>query len=307
MPGQQHPFDQSDYQVRLEWGVEGSRGSRPADVVVVVDVLRFSSTVIRCRSSAASECRSTPTRAPCRSTAPPSPQRLRHPLRGAARRPAQRRAPSRRRSSPSRSGAARARASRSSRAGELRLAGAVAAALRRRGPPRRRRGRSPRSADLGIDHSSPEAAAAGESFRGLRARDAAPAHGERLGSRARSSDARRRGRTPRRRAAMPAIASCPRPARRRLRARSDAHTPRSAARAAPQPHGVIAARRVAGVISRRRPGEHVAARRSAARTWRTRSAASTRRCRYATCPAGHTPIHGASSFAVSPRCVVPPT
>lgn len=39
------PFDQSRYQVRLEWGVEGLRRITPADVVVVVDVLRFSSTV----------------------------------------------------------------------------------------------------------------------------------------------------------------------------------------------------------------------------------------------------------------------
>ncbi len=39
------PFDQSVYQVRLEWGVDGLARLAPADVVVVVDVLRFSSTV----------------------------------------------------------------------------------------------------------------------------------------------------------------------------------------------------------------------------------------------------------------------
>ncbi|MFB7251032.1 2-phosphosulfolactate phosphatase [Microbacterium sp. NPDC056234] len=39
------PFDQSTYQVRLEWGVAGLERLAPADVVVVVDVLRFSSTV----------------------------------------------------------------------------------------------------------------------------------------------------------------------------------------------------------------------------------------------------------------------
>jgi 2-phosphosulfolactate phosphatase len=39
------PFDQSTYQVRFEWGVEGLSRLAPADVVVVVDVLRFSSTV----------------------------------------------------------------------------------------------------------------------------------------------------------------------------------------------------------------------------------------------------------------------
>jgi 2-phosphosulfolactate phosphatase len=43
MPGT--PFDQSDYQVRLEWGVDGLARLAPSDVVVVVDVLRFSSTV----------------------------------------------------------------------------------------------------------------------------------------------------------------------------------------------------------------------------------------------------------------------
>lgn len=40
------PFDQSTYQVRLDWGTAGLTRVAPADVVVVVDVLRFSSTVI---------------------------------------------------------------------------------------------------------------------------------------------------------------------------------------------------------------------------------------------------------------------
>lgn len=39
------PFDQSTYQVRLDWGVDGLSRLAPADVVVVVDVLRFSSSV----------------------------------------------------------------------------------------------------------------------------------------------------------------------------------------------------------------------------------------------------------------------
>ncbi len=39
------PFDQSTYQVRFDWGVDGLSRLAPADVVVVVDVLRFSSTV----------------------------------------------------------------------------------------------------------------------------------------------------------------------------------------------------------------------------------------------------------------------
>jgi 2-phosphosulfolactate phosphatase len=40
------PFDQSTYQVRLEWGVAGLARLDPAEIVVVVDVLRFSTTVI---------------------------------------------------------------------------------------------------------------------------------------------------------------------------------------------------------------------------------------------------------------------
>jgi 2-phosphosulfolactate phosphatase len=43
----QHPFAQSAYQVRFEWGVDGLARLAPSDVVVVVDVLRFSSTVIQ--------------------------------------------------------------------------------------------------------------------------------------------------------------------------------------------------------------------------------------------------------------------
>lgn len=39
------PFDQSRYQVRLDWGFDGLARLSPADVVVVVDVLRFSTTV----------------------------------------------------------------------------------------------------------------------------------------------------------------------------------------------------------------------------------------------------------------------
>ena len=39
------PFDQSRYQIRFEWGVDGLERLAPADIVVVVDVLRFSTTV----------------------------------------------------------------------------------------------------------------------------------------------------------------------------------------------------------------------------------------------------------------------
>jgi 2-phosphosulfolactate phosphatase len=40
------PFDQRRYQVRHEWGVAGLDRLAPADIVVVVDVLRFSTTVV---------------------------------------------------------------------------------------------------------------------------------------------------------------------------------------------------------------------------------------------------------------------
>lgn len=39
------PFDQSRYQIRFDWGAEGVERLEPADVVIVVDVLRFSTTV----------------------------------------------------------------------------------------------------------------------------------------------------------------------------------------------------------------------------------------------------------------------
>ena len=41
----QHPFDQSRYQVRLEWGVDGLARLAPSDVVIVVDVLPTAETV----------------------------------------------------------------------------------------------------------------------------------------------------------------------------------------------------------------------------------------------------------------------
>lgn len=46
MPAEPRHVDQAAYQVRLDWGVNGLARLAAADVIVVVDVLRFSSTVI---------------------------------------------------------------------------------------------------------------------------------------------------------------------------------------------------------------------------------------------------------------------
>jgi 2-phosphosulfolactate phosphatase len=162
------PFDQARYQVRTDWGAEGLARLAASDVVIVVDVLRFSTTV--CVRVEAGET---------------------VPLDDAAH-------------AVSLNGAAVAAAAAAGGAvvllGCLRNASAVAREVldeqRRRG--RRtsiaviaageRTSREPQSpmrfavedlwgagavidalGDLGIDHTSPEAAAACESFRGLRA------------------------------------------------------------------------------------------------------------------------------------------
>ncbi len=161
------PFDQSRYQVRLDWGLEGLRRLAPADIVVVVDVLRFSTTVIDAVAGGAD-----------------------HPLDAAAH-------------AVSINGAAVAEAAAESGAvvllGALRNATAVAAAVL--GEQQRRGARTSVSiiaagertgpdaasamrfavedqlgagaiidalAARGIDHTSPDAAVAGESFRALR-------------------------------------------------------------------------------------------------------------------------------------------
>ncbi|QKJ18448.1 2-phosphosulfolactate phosphatase [Microbacterium hominis] len=46
MSAHAQPFDQQRYQVRFEWGADGLARLDPADIVVVVDVLRFSSAVV---------------------------------------------------------------------------------------------------------------------------------------------------------------------------------------------------------------------------------------------------------------------
>ena len=157
------PFDQSSYQVRHEWGVEGLARLAPAAIVVVVDTLRFSSTVADAVASGASvdldgaRAWSTNGAAVATAAADAGSTVLLGGIRNA-------------------SATARAvmtvqerRADRTSviviAAGELtpegRLrfavedqlgAGAIISAL----------------TDLGIDHSAPEAAAAAESFRSLR-------------------------------------------------------------------------------------------------------------------------------------------
>jgi 2-phosphosulfolactate phosphatase len=161
------PFDQSRYQVRLDWGLEGLRRLARADIVVVVDVLRFSTTVIDAVAGGAD-----------------------HPLDAAAR-------------AVSINGAAVAEAAAESGAvvllGALRNATAVASAVlaeqQRRGARTsvsivaagERTGGDAASAlrfavedhlgagaiidalaARGIDHTSPDAAVAGESFRALR-------------------------------------------------------------------------------------------------------------------------------------------
>lgn len=157
------PFDQSSYQVRHEWGVEGLARLAPADIVVVVDTLRFSSTVADAVASGTSvelegaRAWSTNGAAVVSAAADAGSTVLLGSIRNAT-------------------ATARAvmtlqerRAARTSvtviAAGELTPegamrfavedqfgAGAVIAAL----------------TDLGIDHSAPEAAAAAESFRALR-------------------------------------------------------------------------------------------------------------------------------------------
>ncbi len=167
MPGQQHPFDQSSYQVRLEWGVDGLARLAASDVVVVVDVLRFSSTVIQAVErgeefglDAAARAVSINGAAVAAAAAETAGTVLLGGLRNAAAVASAVLAVQERRGERT-SVAVIACGELGSRepgsplrfaVEDLLGAGAIVAAL----------------TDIGIDHSSPEAAAAGEAFRALR-------------------------------------------------------------------------------------------------------------------------------------------
>ncbi len=168
------PFDQSRYQVRLEWGDDGLARLAASDVVVVVDVLRFSSTVTTRVAAggavpldAAAHAVSLNGTAISRAAAAldPAPIVLLGCLRNASAVAEAIADEQRRRGArtsialiaggnlvPADAGAA-ARTARRVAVEDLLGAGAIVDALGVRG----------------IDHTSPEAAAAGEAFRGLRA------------------------------------------------------------------------------------------------------------------------------------------
>jgi 2-phosphosulfolactate phosphatase len=167
MPAQTDPFDQSSYQVRLEWGVEGLARLAPSDVVVIVDVLRFSTAAVTALEAggewamdAAARATSINGAAVAQAAAQTGAMVILGALRNAA-------AVARGVLAVQVERAARTSVAviacgelSSSRPGaalrfaveDLLGAGAIVAAL----------------TDLGIDHSSPEAAAAGEAFRALR-------------------------------------------------------------------------------------------------------------------------------------------
>ena len=170
------PFAQTSYQVRFEWGAEGLARLAPADVVVSVDVLRFSSTMANAVADGQeialddavrwSRNGADVVRAASLSPAPQSaqnPDAAQHPtvLVGAIRNAAAvaRAVMALQERRGDRVSVAVIAAGERASSGELRFAvedqlgaGAIIAAL----------------TDLGIDHSSPEAAIAAESFRSLR-------------------------------------------------------------------------------------------------------------------------------------------
>lgn len=158
-----HAFDQHRYQVRFEWGVEGLGRLAASDIVIVVDVLRFSTTVTdavaRGESVALADTFATSINgAPvARAAADSGAVVMLGGLRDAS--AVARAALDEQRRRGARTSIAVIAAGERGADGTLRFAvedqlgsGAVIDAL----------------GLLGVDHTSPEAAAAGESFRGLR-------------------------------------------------------------------------------------------------------------------------------------------
>lgn len=157
-------FDQGRYQVRLDWGVAGLERLAPADVYVIVDVLRFTSTVAATVADGGSvdiadARRSSINGAPLASAAaalPHAPLVLAGSLRNAAAVARAVKAEQERRADRTsvaiipagELGGGAARVAVEDQLG----AGAIVDAL----------------VPLGIDHSSPEAVVAAESFAGLR-------------------------------------------------------------------------------------------------------------------------------------------
>lgn len=163
------PFDQSSYQVRVEWGAEGLARLAPADIVIVVDVLRFSSTLadavaagqrITLENAVQWSSNGAAVAAAASTTAAPDalePIVLVGGIRNAA--GVARAVLSVQERQGARASVSIIAAGELTPGGDLRFAvedqlgaGAIVAAL----------------CDVGIDHSSPEAAAAAEAFRALR-------------------------------------------------------------------------------------------------------------------------------------------
>lgn len=159
------PFDQSRYQVRFEWGIDGLARLAPADVVVVVDVLRFSTSIadavaagMPARLDSGAHATSLNGAAIAAAAAGPDTVVMLGSLRNASAVAAAVLAEQTRRAART-SISVIAAGERDGRGGPVRVAvedqlgaGAIIDAL----------------GALGIDHTSPEAAAACESFRGLR-------------------------------------------------------------------------------------------------------------------------------------------
>lgn len=155
------PFSQSPYQVRLEWGVAGLARLAPSDVVVVVDVLRFSSTVTDAVAAGAEILLADALRWSTNGAAVTASAQAPTVLIGGIRNAAavaravqvlQERAGGRTSVSVIAAGELDADGAMRFAVEDHFGAGAIVAAL----------------TDLGIDHTSPEAAAAAEGFRGLR-------------------------------------------------------------------------------------------------------------------------------------------